>query len=242
MRLLKAAAMLFDETVGAASAAMLFANRTKSIGREHPPTESRAQGAGFNHRSRVAASLLASAAMPFAKPNRIPIRIVTHTLRQSSPYRVGNDVSGYRYEIFVFPHGVIVKTCIPHGRSGRASQIHRARRRTLDSTCQGRKRIGCAKFDQPMPMVRHQNPAKQARLPEQGARMVRPNKCPCTVLICKYGPATQRAEREEIDAADFADTTGAQVGIAALRKYWLVHRPMIPVILSPNDGVVRNFL
>jgi hypothetical protein len=38
-------------------AAMLFADRTKSIGREHPPTESRAQGAGFNDRSRVAASL-----------------------------------------------------------------------------------------------------------------------------------------------------------------------------------------
>jgi hypothetical protein len=29
----------------------------KSIGREHPPTESRAQGAGFNHSYRVAASL-----------------------------------------------------------------------------------------------------------------------------------------------------------------------------------------
>jgi hypothetical protein len=57
MRLLKAAAMLFDDIVRAASAAMLFATLRKSIGREHPPTKSRAQGAGFNDRSRVAASL-----------------------------------------------------------------------------------------------------------------------------------------------------------------------------------------
>jgi hypothetical protein len=58
MRLLKAAAMLFDDIVRAASAAMLFATLRKSIGREHPPTESRAQGADFAGQFRSDALLL----------------------------------------------------------------------------------------------------------------------------------------------------------------------------------------
>ena len=97
------------------------------------------------------------------QPDRIPEGIVTHSLHQASAQRVGNDVPRSLDEILFPTQCPIMEARHPHRSRPCQCKIDGTRGSAFGYSHHiGKLRVSVQLY-QPMPVIRHQNPAKQVR-------------------------------------------------------------------------------
>ena len=96
-----------------------------------------------------------------AQPDCIPKRIVANPSYKPRPFWIEDDVAGDREQILIDANSVIMKSTRSNPSLDAAHIIDHTRRHAFDSTYQHGQLVLLAQFNQAMPMIRHQDPAKQ---------------------------------------------------------------------------------
>ncbi len=159
------------------------------------------------------------------EPDGIPVGIVQRTFRESSPYRIGNDVSSDPPDILVSAKRVVVKTAIPDSLICDTRRVKCACHIRLEAVDHARKRF-VTQLQQAMPVIRHQHPRKQTGISPRCRRMDYATGDPCTRRSHKQALTAIRRRGQQIDLPRNRHAPMAQDTATGGRKGR--HVPMLP--------------
>ncbi len=149
--------------------------------------------------------------------DRVPIRIQTDAFDQTRTYWVCNDISGNRFQVFVAANGPIMKSASPDRAAGTVRDVCSVRGTGFQRFDRFFQRFVFAKLQQPMRVIRHQNPSKHRGICQQSAVFEPTTRRKGGSAVKEHGFSVGRRRGQVIDLIGDAETPFAQCSMAGKR-------------------------